>query len=172
MGRCGCSNAEAAGCQCAIESTNCIEASGSGVPADPFRLEPVIDPDEDNLLSCGLDGLLATARPPSVRIYGIGNPVTGRAAPDVDTTEFLLQMGSAAGSTDSNGNYRLFWPNPFPTGVVAYGITLGDLNPQAAIYPNQNTVDLDSVDIYVEDKDANTPVASTSVRFQYWALGW
>jgi len=40
-------------------NSDCIHFSGSGSAANPFVAAPVIDPDPNNLLSCGPDGLNA-----------------------------------------------------------------------------------------------------------------
>lgn len=74
MPRCGCSAVEQAGCQCSFDDTNCIQVTGTGSSSSPFAASPILDPDSDNLLSCGASGLLAkldAARldPPSVSAF-------------------------------------------------------------------------------------------------------
>lgn len=54
-GRCGCQSSGVTGV--AIANSSCIGASGMGNIDSPFVIEPIVDPDPDNLLECGAAGL-------------------------------------------------------------------------------------------------------------------
>ena len=56
MARCGCSQGAAEGCLCGIASSDCLEVTGSGAVGDPFTIEPILDPDPENLIECTLNG--------------------------------------------------------------------------------------------------------------------
>lgn len=57
MGRCGC----ASECLCSVTGSTCISVVGSGSPALPYTIAPIIDPDGDNTLECRDDGLFVGA---------------------------------------------------------------------------------------------------------------
>lgn len=59
MARCGCSSE----CVCTVVGSSCIAVSGSGSPAAPYTVAPIIDPDASNTLTCGPDGLLVPLLP-------------------------------------------------------------------------------------------------------------
>lgn len=77
MARCPeCGAQEAEGCTCAVADSDCFSITGDGSEEVPFIVEPVIDPDEDNLLSCGEygEGMLAILpdyilNPPAASVY-------------------------------------------------------------------------------------------------------
>lgn len=103
-GRCsGCDPIPLSGCQCSIEDTDCFEWEGAGTPDDPFRIRPVIDPDVNNWLSCGSQGLLVD--PPSQII----NPPRVRVLKTVDVaveTSLLTNVSfDASEDYDSAGMY-------------------------------------------------------------------
>lgn len=45
-------------CACSLRDSECIRIDGSGSPLNPYHPEPIFDGDEDNLMTCGSDGLL------------------------------------------------------------------------------------------------------------------
>src|SRR5690606_18967763 len=53
MSRCGCRS----DCNCVVAGGDCVEVTGSGLPAVPYVVSVVVDPDETNQLSCGVGGL-------------------------------------------------------------------------------------------------------------------
>lgn len=65
-------------CDCSFKSSDAIDAQGSGKTLNPFKVEPKLDPDSDNLLSCGDDGLLGILPddildPPRCQAYNNAN---------------------------------------------------------------------------------------------------
>lgn len=75
MARCPtCGNSDvAAGCLCSFEDTDCVAVTGSGSPTVPFTIDLQLDPNPDNILSCGVNGLMGEV-PATVT-----NPPRGRA---------------------------------------------------------------------------------------------
>lgn len=76
MARCpSCGNSDvAAGCLCSFEDSDSIVWSGSGSPTVPFVATANLDPDPDNALSSGVNGLLVEIpalilNPPRGRVY-------------------------------------------------------------------------------------------------------
>lgn len=59
-----------------------------------------------------------------VRLYGASGQLFGGASPNGG--DFLVQSGSHVGHTDGAGYARLFWPKPFPNGVLSVQLTAGD----------------------------------------------
>lgn len=74
MGRCRCDPISVAGCQCSLDDSNCIDITGAGSAANPFKASPILDTSAFQLLSCGASGLLAELpdlyrEPPCVKVY-------------------------------------------------------------------------------------------------------
>jgi hypothetical protein len=73
--RCGCRDAPSAtGCLGTVEASDAFTWSGAGSELSPWIAAPDLDPDVDNLLTCGVDGLLAQlpasiAEPPACRVF-------------------------------------------------------------------------------------------------------
>lgn len=55
--RCTCGAVIAEGCVCSLDDTSCFSVGGSGSEENPFTIDAILDPDEDNLMVCGDDGL-------------------------------------------------------------------------------------------------------------------
>lgn len=93
MSRCGCT----AACSCLLEAldTQCmnvtITGSGSATAGDPYivSVDPVFDPNVDNILSCGPAGMLATTD--DLATFAISGPLT---APTVGTLRFRFPFGA------------------------------------------------------------------------------
>lgn len=65
-------------CQCHFDDSDCFTVDGDGSVADPFVVDPIIDPDADNMLSCGPSGLLAEPpayilNPPACHVFNSAN---------------------------------------------------------------------------------------------------
>jgi hypothetical protein len=79
MARCPeCGEVIATGSLCTVDDSDCIVVGGDGSEATPFILEPVLDPDGDNLLTCGTDGLLvelpeSLTNPPACQAFSSVN---------------------------------------------------------------------------------------------------
>lgn len=61
-------------CECMVCDSDCIAADGKGETGREFTFSPTIDPDPDNLASCGASGLLAELpshilTPPGCQVY-------------------------------------------------------------------------------------------------------
>lgn len=61
-----------------MEDTNCIDWTGSGTASNPFRPNLVIDPADDNLSRCGVNGLYTQlpdelGNPPRVKVRRTSN---------------------------------------------------------------------------------------------------
>lgn len=57
MGFCSCPETPD-GCRCGFRETTCIDVVGAGSVAAPTVAVPVIDPTDDNIVTCGPNGLL------------------------------------------------------------------------------------------------------------------
>ncbi|MFH9109720.1 hypothetical protein ACH4LN_25095 [Streptomyces albus] len=68
-----------------IVSSDCIEVTGTGAPATPYQLEPVVEQDECNALACTENGL----RVPRTELAGIdrGANIGPARSVDIDVTE-------------------------------------------------------------------------------------
>lgn len=63
---------------CETEDTNCFAWDGDGTEVTPKTVSPVLDPDGDNMLTCGEDGILGQlpavlANPPACRVFRTTN---------------------------------------------------------------------------------------------------
>lgn len=61
-------------CQCAVCDSDCFSVAGDGAAETPLVVTPKLDPDNENLLSCAGDGLLARlpdyiTNPPRCQAY-------------------------------------------------------------------------------------------------------
>lgn len=104
MARCGRCNEEFSGCLCSLEDTDCIIWSGSGNTPNSLVPIPVIDPDPDNLLSCGPAGFFAPlpdeiTNPPTCRVHTTGN----LSVPDGSTDGSTLTVTYGAVRWDIGG---------------------------------------------------------------------
>lgn len=100
-GRCpACGQIEAEGCFCSVADTDCFEITGSGSEANPFGVQPILDPDTDNIASCGAAGLLAV--PPSYILDPPAASVFRSIATSIanDTTT-VVQFSSVNYDTDN-----------------------------------------------------------------------
>jgi hypothetical protein len=75
---CTCEAIDYTECQCSLADSDCIQIDGSGSASVPFSAVPIIDPDDDNLVSCAGDGLLVETpshlrAPPRVQAYHNAN---------------------------------------------------------------------------------------------------
>lgn len=70
-----------------MQSTDCINISGTGTPTSPFLIEPSIDPSSDNQLVCGESGLYV---PATIVEAGDGVAVTGDGSTATPYTVDLL----------------------------------------------------------------------------------
>lgn len=100
MARCPTCGTEATGCDCSVLDTDCFEITGSGSEANPFGVQPILDPDADNLLSCGVNGLMAElpsyiSDPPTVSVF---RSIATSIANDTTT---VVQFSSVNYDTDN-----------------------------------------------------------------------
>lgn len=108
MSRCRCDPISVAGCQCHFDHSDCIAIYGSGSEANPHYAEPIFDPDETNLASCGVGGLLVQLPalwrdPPRVKVHR----TTNQLIPGDDTQqaiEFNYTFFDVGGWFDPSGD--------------------------------------------------------------------
>lgn len=135
-----------AGCASVFhEDSDCIALSGTGGSTDPIIANPILDPNPDNLLTCGPAGLLVEGGGCNlgytVATPGIGAiPGTGTPEPFIDCADFLgdgvddsaavqaaINLAAASG-TFNNPEVFLFpgfylWETPIDTkGVKLTGL--------------------------------------------------
>lgn len=87
MGRCRCDPVSVAGCQCSFADSTTINFSGVGTGASPLSGAVILDPDTDNIIDAGANGLIAVIppaflNPPMARARRLAN----QAIPDDDLT--------------------------------------------------------------------------------------
>lgn len=125
MARCGCSS----DCLCTISGTDCIEVAGAGTSTSPYVVAAIVDPSEDNGLTCGSDGLLVDLAGVSVSVEatdcielsGSGtplDPVVASPVLDPDSTN-VLKCGP-------NGLFAS------PIGVALWNVTIQDATYEAS----------------------------------------
>lgn len=59
-----------------------------------------------------------------VRLFGASGGLNGGQPPNGG--DFLIQAGSSVTVTDNSGYARVYWPKPFPNGVLSVVLTNGD----------------------------------------------
>lgn len=105
MPRCGC----ATDCLCIIVPGECTTVVGSGTLATPYAIDVVIDPDPDNLLECGVAGLLVSPveitieDTPCIDLTGSGTPGSPLSADPIiapDVCNLLECVGPPAPNVD------------------------------------------------------------------------
>lgn len=119
-----------------VADTDCIAMSGTGTALDPVEAEPILNPSNENLLACGVSGLMADlvyTDGGSVNFSGRGNagsPLTAEvtASPDVGNVVQIRGNGvfvptgtvgtlDIYGSLGRSGGYA----SPGGVGVVTVG---------------------------------------------------
>lgn len=101
MSRCpACEEIEALGCNCETGESTSYEFVGTGNDGACFQVEPVIDPDPDNIITCEASGLLAKLPdsildPPACLVYKTTNTSC------TDNTVTYLSFNAIAYDTDT-----------------------------------------------------------------------
>ena len=93
-----------------VDDTSCIEVSGTGTALDPYVISPVIDPALDNILECGIAGLLAhisVGDTNCIELSGTGtagNPIV--ATPVIANTPGNIMACTGAGLVAGGADFK------------------------------------------------------------------
>lgn len=94
MARCGCTTE----CTCRLENGSCTTYSGTGTPADPFKIDIIVDGDTINCGPSGLEATLRTIDTNTVDLEGDGTVATPLEAHVIRTLDGNVPDPDAIGT--------------------------------------------------------------------------
>lgn len=168
MARCGC-GASGTTTVAITGDDEGIEVTGAGTIVSPYVVAPVVDPDSDNLLTVGPDGLLALPLPDNITAHAIGNSITG-GAPAAGDGGILMILDTQVVLVDASENIVVTFPGGgFPNGLINVVPANGDTN-AAGFTIARGAADKTLATVHLTS--TGPLLAGTLVRIDYQAYGW